>query len=171
MGQRFGVLILLGILAGAGLLFWIIRGVGASDPSEPELPSASEFLEGRVRVEVVNTGGVAGVAAAATDSLRDHGFDVVYFGNAETYSDEPSVVLDRVGDLDTARSVAEVLGIPTFRSEMDSTLLVDVTVRLGPEWPDPGTVAEAAGTHQAWWDPRRLLPRGRALRPITLTGP
>ena len=171
MGQRFGVLILFGVLAGAGLLFWIIRGFGASDPSEPELPSASEFLEGRVRVEVLNTGGVAGVAGAATESLRDHGFDVVYFGNAETYSEEPSVVLDRVGDLETARAVAEVLGVPTFRSEMDSTLLVDVTVRLGPEWPDSGTVAEATGTHQAWWDPRRLLHGGGALRPTTWTGP
>jgi hypothetical protein len=109
---------------------------------------------GRVRVEVLNGGGLEGVAWDATRSLRDRGFDVVYYGNAETYSDDPSVVMDRVGDLETARSVAEALGILQVVSDPDSTRLVDVTVRLGPDWTGRGLEDAGTGEAQAWWDPR-----------------
>ena len=40
---------------------------------------------GRIRVEVLNAGGEPGMARMATDQLRDRGFDVVYFGNAESF--------------------------------------------------------------------------------------
>ena len=110
-----------------------------------------------MRVEVLNGGGLSGVARDATEALRDGGFDVVYYGNAETFTQEPSVVTDRVGRLDAARAVADVLGIREVRTEPDSNLFVDVTVRLGPEW----TVAEVVEEEQPqrpWWDLRRFIP-------------
>ena len=96
---------------------------------EEDLPSAQGE---RIRVEVLNGGGRAGMARLATEELRDRGFDVVYFGNGSPV--EASVVLDRVGRPDLARDVARGLGVERVLSEADSSRFVDVTVHLGPDW-------------------------------------
>ena len=113
----------------------------------------------RVRVEVLNAGGVAGLARDATEYLRDSGFDVVDYGNAGDFDADTSVVLDRVGRDETARAVADVLGINNVRSQPDSNLYVDVSVLLGSEWRRP-ELPEADGREQpAWGDPRGGLRR------------
>lgn len=104
----------------------------------------------RVRVEVLNAGGRAGMARLATERLRDRRFDVVYFGNAGSPV-ESSEVLVRTGGMEPARRIAGVLGIDEgrVRSEPDTTLYVDVTVRLGPEWgpeADPAPAADSTGS-------------------------
>ncbi len=118
-----------------------------------------------MKVEVLNAAGVSGVALEATRVLRDLGYDVVYYGNARTYTDDPSVVIDRVGDLAKAQVVRQLLGIPSARTELDSTLLLDVTVKLGPDWERPGTVPEAAEPDVPWWDIRRFLRKGTSPAP------
>lgn len=141
MGQRIRSLVLLVVLLAAGVLLGSSLAQWWSSTPTPEAgprPVPSPLGE-RVRVEVLNGGGVAGAARAATGVLRDLGFDVVYFGNAETFTADSSVVLDRVGKERPARAVARALGIPDVRSEPDSGLYVDVTVRLGPEWRDPAS--------------------------------
>lgn len=155
MGERLRALTLLVVLLGAGTLlgsslaqWWNVL---------PPLPggASSGQIQDRVRVEVLNAGGTPGVARDATAALRDLGLDVVYYGNAENFTEEPSVVLDRVGRSDVARAVAEALGIRAVVSEPDSNLFVDVTVRLGPEW---AREDESAGTKApSWWDLRRYL--------------
>ena len=157
MGERLRGLALLVVLLGAGVLlgssiaqWWQIL---------PPLPGRvrSVQIQGRVRVEVLNAGGASGVARDATAVLRDLGLDVVYYGNAENFSDEPSVVLDRVGRSDAARLVADALGIRGVVLEPDSNLFVDVTVRLGPDWSlEPEAEEEVPGT-PPWWDPRRIF--------------
>ncbi len=97
----------------------------------------------RVRVEVLNAGGVAGMARAATEILRDAGFDVVDVGNAGTFDRDSSVVLARLGRVDMASMVADALAIGSFQDEPDSTIFVDVTVLLGKNW-DPAIVAARA---------------------------
>jgi hypothetical protein len=89
----------------------------------------------RVRIEVLNGAGQAGLAREATDRLRERGFDVVYFGNAREFGQDSSIVLDRVGREEAAQVVANALGITTVRSDPDSTLLLEVTVILGKDWP------------------------------------
>jgi hypothetical protein len=89
----------------------------------------------QVRVEVLNGAGTAGVARAATDRLRAAGFDVVFFGNAARFDHPRSAVLARLGDLDRARAVAASLGIDSVTVALDSSLLLDVTVLLGDDWP------------------------------------
>jgi hypothetical protein len=111
------------------------------------------------------------VAREATAALRDLGLDVVYYGNSETFSDDPSVVVDRAGRLEDARKVADALGIREVRSEPDSNLYVELTVRLGPEWPQNLEPADVIVGSPAWWDIRRFFskedttgtsdPRGR----------
>lgn len=99
------------------------------------------------------------MAREATALLRDLGLDVVYYGNAENFSADPSVVLDRVGQVEGARKVAEALGIREVRSEPDSNLFVDLTIRLGPEWTDPSEAEAEGESSPPWWDFRRFLKR------------
>lgn len=104
------------------------------DPGTPVI--AEPPASGRVRVEVLNGSGRSGLARAVTDRLREAGFDVVYFGNAAATADS-SVVLARIEDASPARAVANHLVIGRVREEPDSTLLLDVTVILGRDWPAP----------------------------------
>ena len=104
-------------------------------PQEPPPPA----LGVRVRVEVLNGGGQAGVARSATRLLRDAGFDVVFFGNAGSFDQDSSLVLDRVGRPEWARAVAEALGIHNLLSEPNPNLYLDVSVVLGRDWVAPDT--------------------------------
>jgi hypothetical protein len=135
-------------LASAGRRGAAFEGAAASTPAE------------RVRVEVLNAGGVSGLARDATARLRDTGFDVVHFGNARVFDRESSEVIDRVGRPDLAQAVANALGIRNVRTEPDPNLFVDVTVLLGRTWSGAaGAVASSERPPRAPWDPRGWLGR------------
>ena len=103
----------------------------------------------RVRVEVLNAGGVAGLARRATEHLRDRGFDVVYMGNAGTFDQQATVVIARTTNVDAAQRVAAALGTDSVVVEPDPQLFVDATVQLGADWP-PATDAVGADSLGAW---------------------
>ena len=109
-------------------------------------------VDGRVTVEVLNAGGVSGVAREATAALRSAGFDVVSFGNADSFDQVESVVVDRIGDPNPALSVASVLGIRNVRSEPDSNLYLDISVLLGSQWLPPVDSIQSEETTTVWWD-------------------
>lgn len=117
----------------AGVFFVIRTG---SDERMTEARTLS-VPETRVRVEVLNGGGVGGAARRATEFARAIGFDVVYFGNAASFDRVESEVVDRVGRPELAEAVAEALGIGNVRSEPDPDLYVDVSVVLGSRWEPP----------------------------------
>ncbi|HEV2733804.1 MAG TPA: LytR C-terminal domain-containing protein [Longimicrobiaceae bacterium] len=142
------------LLLVAGLVVSMALGFGggASDaPSTPEevpdVPAAKAPPGERVRVEVLNAAGVPGLARVATWTLRERGFDVVYFGNARGFSPESTLVIDRVGREEAAREVAAALEVEQVRSRPDSTLLLEVTVVIGRDWKGArDTVAAPAPT-------------------------
>lgn len=111
-------------------------GRGESAPSNGAVPDAVDVAraEGRVRVEVLNGAGTAGLARLATHTLRSAGFDVVYFGNASGERADSSLVIARTGDEARARAVAAALGIARVVSQPDTALYLDVSVVLGREW-------------------------------------
>jgi hypothetical protein len=124
------------------------------------LPTA----DARVTVEVLNGGGVPGIAGKVRDLLRDEGFDVVYFGNASSFDETNSVVIDRTSRGGGAEAIAHSLGVSELRVEPDTTLLVDVTVLIGADWtPDAwqgvaGFVpSEEVDSERSWWDIRRFF--------------
>lgn len=125
-------LTLLAIGAFIGSVVINLRGGGSSDPWTAGTLDRSRGP--RVRIEVLNGAGQAGLAREATERLRERGFDVVYFGNAREFGLDSSLVLDRVGREEAAQAVASALGISNIRSEPDSTLLLEVTVILGRDW-------------------------------------
>lgn len=137
----FLTLLVVAVLAGS-LAAGLVRG-RAGEPARPEdahgvaEPSggaAAARPAGRVRVEVLNASGVPGLAAKGRTVLRDRGFDVVYVGNARGFAPDTSLVLDRVGRMEVARSVADQMEIPRVYARPDSNVFVDVTVVLGKDW-------------------------------------
>ena len=65
--------------------------------------------------------------------LRRLGFDVVYFGNADTRVDTTQV-LRRRGDVDNADRVRGALGVGRVLTRVDTLRRVDVTVILGQDF-------------------------------------
>ena len=162
MGERVRGLMLLGVVLATGVF------IGSAISQWKPLPEQERSVAptrnpttntmGRIRVEVLNAGGEAGMARLATDRLRDQGFDVVYFGNAEAFGQDSTVVLDRSGRLEAARAVGELLGATSILSEPDSNLYLDVTVLLGREWtPEIPESEDAPGDEVPWWDLRKHL--------------
>ncbi|MGK7310846.1 MAG: LytR C-terminal domain-containing protein [Candidatus Longimicrobiales bacterium M2_2A_002] len=114
-----------------------VAGVWDDEPADTGLRAfgAGEARPGQVRVEVLNGAGTSGLARDATYQLRGDGFDVVFFGNADHFRHEVSVVIDRVGAPDRARAVARALGIDSVITAVDSALMLEATVVLGDDWP------------------------------------
>ena len=142
MIERLRVLAVIAIVLVVGIMIGSAisqRGTDAESVAAANAarPGALDWPAGRVRVSVLNAGGKSGVAQGATDLLRDSGLDVVHWGNDAEFFDSASRVVDRVGDTILARRVADVLGIGLVLSDPDSTKLVEVTVKLGPEWTAP----------------------------------
>ena len=164
MGERLRGLIVLGVVLAAGI--FIGSAVSQWSPlplqeivAPPPRNSTAAGL-GRVRVEVLNAGGREDMARLATDHLRDRGFDVVYFGNAETFGQDSTIVLDRAGRPAAAAAVGQALGTHWVESQPDANLYLDVTVLLGSGWvPDVnGEEGEGGETREVpWWDVRRFL--------------
>ena len=140
------------LLLGAGLVVSMAMGFGSgarsdapSAPEEvPDVPAARAPAGERVRVEVLNAAGIPGLARVVTRTLRERGFDVVYFGNARGFSPESTLVIDRVGREETAREVADALEVVRVRSRPDSTLLLEVTVVVGRDWKGAAEMAASA---------------------------
>lgn len=164
MGARIrGVAVVVVVLVtGAVLGTWIAQWLQAPGTGTPVGTVTIPTVFGpRVRVEVLNGGGRAGMARSATDVLRDNGMDVVEVGNWNDFQEQASFVLDRVGDVKAAREVADALGIKDVRADPGTNLYVDVTVVLGQDWsPDSALPASPTdGGEPPWWDLRQYLKR------------
>ena len=146
------------MLVGISLFIVLIAGTillrlpEESAPLDEVTAVNQPVVDGRVTVEVLNAGGVSGVAREATAALRSAGFDVVSFGNANSFDQVESVVVDRIGDPNLALSVASVLRIRNVRSEPDSNLYLDISVLLGSQWLPPVDSIQSEETTTVWWD-------------------
>ncbi|MBM4185047.1 MAG: LytR family transcriptional regulator [Gemmatimonadetes bacterium] len=155
--SRRGLVVLVAVVALAGGAAYL----GRRYPGTREDGGAPRYVpRERVRVEVLNAGGVAGLAREVTNQLRDDGFDVVQFGNAGSFDRDSTVVIDRVGRESLAEGVANALGIRNVLSQPDPNLFVDVTVLLGRDWAErTGGDPLGAPPDRAPWDPRGWLGR------------
>lgn len=127
-------------------------------------------IDGRsIRVEVLNGAGTQRLAQRATERLRRMGFDVVYYGNADSFGRDSSVAIARVDDLEPARRVADALGVRQVELQPDANLYLDVTLLLGADWSSDSTRAReptGASLPDVWIDrfrrgARRLWPGRR----------
>lgn len=134
--QTVGIfLTLLAVAALVGsLAYGVMAGGNGADPTPNRAAVDSAAWTEPIRVEVLNGAGTAGAARRVTAFLRERGFDVVYYGNADRFDVDSTVVLDRLDRLESARQVADSLGVRRVRSEPDAELYLDVTVILGRDW-------------------------------------
>ena len=161
MGERLRGLITLGVVLAAGIFIGSAVSQWKPLPQQERVaPPPRNFNAaglGRVRVEVLNAGGREGMARLATDHLRDRGFDVVYFGNAEDFGQDSTIVLDRAARPQAAAAVGQALGTDWVESQPDANLYLDVTVLLGSGWLPDVPVDEGEAEEAPWWDVRRFL--------------
>ena len=137
-------------------------GTQSAEPADSVSPARS-LERARIRVQVRNGSGIPGAAGEVTEYLRDAGFDVVDFGNAEEFDEPRTVVIDRVGARDRALEVAAALrGVPV-RSDVDTTLYLDVTVLVGRDAEELLEGGRAGSRDTPGW--RRWLRRVRGLLP------
>jgi LytR cell envelope-related transcriptional attenuator len=162
-------------LIGAGLLVLaLLYGLAARTFVPRTTPvrdaAASPVAEGSlggdlIQVEVRNGTLESGLAGRTTQYLRRRGFDVVANGNYSSREVEESVVLDRVSNPEAARRVARALGLPESRVRVDpdTSLMLDVSVVVGADYPDlepfadetlaDETAADQAAADRAAGDP------------------
>jgi hypothetical protein len=124
-----------GLLAGAALLFWWSR---PSPPGAVLAPEVAELpaLPHRVTVQVLNGTRVGQLAASVgMGELRRLGLDVVSSGNATTAQREAgaTLILVRRGDTTGVGRILARFPKAIVRDEPMPSLLVDLTVVLGPD--------------------------------------
>jgi len=104
----------------------------------PERPASdtSDLVGQIIQVEVRNGAGVDHLAERTTQYLRDEGFDVVDVGNYSSFDQEHSMVIDRIGNMDAAHTVAEALGIPSerVRQNIKPQYYLDASVIIGRDY-------------------------------------
>ncbi len=135
--KRLENLLLFLLVGSVGLLLYAL-GVRLLAPRvDPVREANPAHLVGDIiQLEVRNGCGVDGVAARTTRYLRRHGFDVVEIGDYTSFDVPYSLVIDRVGDLEAARKVAAVLGIPEerVRQQIQPDLFLDASVIIGKDY-------------------------------------
>jgi len=89
-----------------------------------------------IRVEILNGGGESQVAARLRKKVRALGLDVIHEGNAPSFNYLHTLVVDLDGDIEQARQVAEVLGIPHFiQQKRESQFsLASVSIVIGRDY-------------------------------------
>lgn len=105
---------------------------GTTSKGKPE----SELGDNRIEVEVLNGCGNPGLANKFTDYLRNHGYDVIRFTNAQRYDYPRTLVVNRGTDFTRANLVAHTLGVESNAVENmpDPSLQLDVTIILGQDY-------------------------------------
>jgi hypothetical protein len=125
------------VVAVALLVVSLVTGLGGGAPEpgpQADVGPGMREAPAQGRVEVLNAAGRPGLARAGTWVLRERGYDVVSFGNAQGFPPDSSLVIARSGDLDLARRVAMAMRIASVRELPDASLMLDVTVVLGRDW-------------------------------------
>ena len=106
--------------------------------SEPEAAAqlSPPELEQPIRIAIFNGCGAVRLAARMTKKARSLGLDVIDEGNADSFGYSYSMAIDRAGDLDKARRVADILGIPHYIQQVseDEFRLEEVSVIVGRDY-------------------------------------
>lgn len=110
--------------------------VTSTDESGNQVEENVQVKSKAIRVEILNGAGVPKLASKAADYLRAKGYDVVKTDNAPHGNFKKSVVQDRIGDIDKARSIAGALGIGEagVLQQKNPQLYLDVTVIIGQDY-------------------------------------
>jgi hypothetical protein len=89
-----------------------------------------------IQIDVLNGCGIPKAASGVTAYLRSRGYDVVEMRNYRTFDLSESLVIDRTGNLETARKVAYALGVreKNIVQQINHDYYVDVSVVIGKDY-------------------------------------
>lgn len=120
----------------------MIGGISYYLPDEDNLRFIAQRLTNPVTpesgptVEVLNGSGVPGAAAKAAEKLSQIGFNVVYIGNAESFSNSKTQIFIHTTGMNTsAKIIQETLGCGEMKTDSISSNKCDFTVILGKDFP------------------------------------
>ncbi len=115
----------------AGFLAYLFYAEG----KKPEPPRAVVIPSRVIQLDVLNGCGARGAGAKFTRYLRGSGYDVVEMKNYSSSGVRKTLVIDRVGNLEAARSVAAVLGVAASNviQQINPDYFVDVSVIIGED--------------------------------------
>ena len=107
-----------------------------TSPSSVATTNAEVKLQKVIQLDVLNGCGVKGAAARVTSRLRAGGFDVVEMKNYKMNNVRHTIVVDRIGDLSSAHSVANALGVSEKNvvQQINPDYFVDVSVIIGEDF-------------------------------------
>lgn len=128
------------IAAGGVILGFVVLVILANrNPGSPEKgKEGPSGFERPIQIEVLNGTSEGKLAQRITDFLRSKGFDVVDMANYKTQSLVNTMVIDRTGNLQNAKTVAEALGVEEARvvQQIDKNLYLEVSVVIGRDYPN-----------------------------------
>jgi len=112
-------------------------------PDEEEIDRVLNLIYGpeinfqlsSITVEVCNASSHSGAARILTRKLRDFGFDVIDWKNYPT-KQAKTIVVDRVGNLKAAQSIAKIINTEEIFTRYDSKRFVDISVIIGEDYKD-----------------------------------
>lgn len=135
------------LVAGGAAFAWSQRSATETNETESDIvaPPAAAIddttarppLGARIRVRVLNTSGVTGLARRATQHLRDYGFDVVDFGSGRVDKTADTRIAVHTGHPDWADRVKKALGVGVVVNDADSSRYIDLTIFVGRDWRPP----------------------------------
>jgi len=121
----------------------MIIGMNRSTPGPSKAAAPVQVAESGIpsvgRVQLLNGCGAVGAANKVADFLRAKGFDVKQIGNAPTANYPSTLVVSRTKDMSVARQVAAALGTDKVVLMRAGDETYDVTVFIGPDYPERTT--------------------------------
>jgi hypothetical protein len=131
------IVVLGAVVAFLGYSF--ISNTFISKPVEWKTQNTGRNAEGEViQLDILNGCGVSGVAQKFTDYLRRRNFDVVQSSNYKNFDVKNTLVIDRIGDKESARKVARALGVKDefVDTWLNMDYLVHVSIIIGHDYND-----------------------------------
>ena len=133
------ILILI-IVCGYLVFSIVIKTFSSSERKPVQITDTTDKITNQpnltMQLDVRNGTGEDGIAKLFTDYLREKGFDVVEMGNYDTDDQEKSLVLDRKGNKQNCKKIAQTLGVSDKNviQQINKDLLIDATVVIGKDY-------------------------------------
>lgn len=96
----------------------------------------SKVVINPIKAEIINACGIEGLGDRVTDTLRENKIDVIQSGNYYQFNVDNTLIIDRSGNSEKAKKIADVLGIPQEQiiRQLNPALFLDVTVLTGKDY-------------------------------------
>jgi hypothetical protein len=101
----------------------------------PEVNKSNNTITKVIQLDILNGCGEDGIAKKARIYLKNRGFDVVQVGNFDKIVDV-SYVIDRKGDIESAKMLAKAIGIKDslLQIVIDSSMSLDCSIVIGKDF-------------------------------------